>query len=196
MTTTDVRLHSRPAARWAGLLLVVMLTLVSGCRRAQQPAPQLPPLPPGELAVRLLVLHGSDGTALALVPVWINGQGPFRFALDTGASHTLIDRGLAQRLGLPIEQGTVKVSGIAAVSEATPVRVEQWRVGDVALPPRTLVTLQLPSEDQSLELRGLLGSDILSRFGAVRIDYDRQVLIFRPGQEEKRQTAPADSDGQ
>jgi predicted aspartyl protease len=37
---------------------------------------------------------------LILVPTFVNGQGPYDFVLDTGASATLLSPELAERLGL------------------------------------------------------------------------------------------------
>ncbi|MGD9396769.1 MAG: retropepsin-like aspartic protease [Candidatus Thorarchaeota archaeon] len=45
------------------------------------------------------------GTRLVKVPVKVNGQGPFTFNLDTGASTTTITPQLAESLGIPIRQG-------------------------------------------------------------------------------------------
>ncbi len=117
---------------------------------------------------------------MALVPVYINGQGPFTFALDTGASHTLIDREIANQLNLKAVGEPVETTGVSAEAEAIPVRVEKWRVGDIELPPRTLITLRMAEPSRRFKLQGLLGSDILSQFGVVQIDYTGQVLTLRP----------------
>src|SRR5205814_272541 len=37
-----------------------------------------------------------------VVDVLINGKGPYRFIVDTGASHSVIDSALAKELGLPV----------------------------------------------------------------------------------------------
>jgi predicted aspartyl protease len=43
-----------------------------------------------------------------VVPVLINGAGPFDFMFDTGTTHTIIDRKLAEQLDLPlVGKGTV-----------------------------------------------------------------------------------------
>jgi predicted aspartyl protease len=41
------------------------------------------------------------GESIIVVPVTINGAGPFNFMLDTGTTNTLIDRKLAEELHLP-----------------------------------------------------------------------------------------------
>jgi hypothetical protein len=158
-------------------LLVLLCVVSPGCQRQA-------PVPSGELAVRLLVVQGPDETTLALVPVYIEGEGPFTFALDTGASHTVVDQKIAERLQLPVAGPPVEMTGVAAVAPSTPVRVEKWRVGKIEMPPRTMVALDLTETNRRFQLQGLLGSDILSRFGAIQVDYDRQLLILHPKEEE------------
>jgi predicted aspartyl protease len=42
-----------------------------------------------------------SNTSLIVVPVTINGRGPYRFLLDTGASTTILSTAIADRLNLP-----------------------------------------------------------------------------------------------
>jgi predicted aspartyl protease len=153
-----------------------------GCERgAKQPTHPRGPLPPGQQAVQLIVVRGAAGNTLAFVPVYINKQGPFKFTLDTGASESTIDWELAQRLALPADGDPVTVTGVGSVSEAIPVRVEKWRLGkDVELPSQHLVMLHLAVADRKSGIQGLLGSDVLSQFGAVLVDYNGQVLVLHP----------------
>jgi hypothetical protein len=139
-----------------------------------------PVLPGGAHSIRLVIIQGPSTGTMALVPVTIEGQGPFNFALDTGASHSAIDRELAERLNLPVTGKPTKVAGVGAISEAVPVKVSEWRAGDVELPAGTLVTLEMPSTSRDLKLQGLLGSDVLSRYGAVKVDYVGKELTLHP----------------
>ncbi len=130
--------------------------------------------------VPLTILRAGD-QALAFVPVYIDGQGPFAFALDTGASHSLIEKRLADRLGLPTDNRAVRLSGITAVATGRQVWVGRWKVGEVALPARLLVTLDLNQNDTESGMQGLLGSDVLSQFGRVTIDYKNGTLTLGGG---------------
>ena len=57
-------------------------------------------VPLGQFDVALKVLrHGKQ--VIALVPVTINGHGPYTFALDTGASQSLVDSSVAKELRVP-----------------------------------------------------------------------------------------------
>jgi hypothetical protein len=133
---------------------------------------------PGELIVPLNIVTSSGGAVLALAPVYINNQGPFQFALDTGASNSLIDSSLVQQLGLPVVGRAGQVTGVTGAENAEAVMVNQWRVGDVPLPATTAISLALPQANQGPGLVGLLGSDILSTFDAVMVDYKRQQLVL------------------
>lgn len=138
---------------------------------------------PGARTISLRVFRGPQDSVLVFVPVTIQGQGPFEFVLDTGASRTSIDNGLADRLQLSAAPGFLAptVEGVAASAEARILQVEQWQVGDQPLPSWPVAAIDLPSPPPQMgvdEFPGLLGSDILSQFGRVTIDYEQEVLIL------------------
>jgi predicted aspartyl protease len=64
----------------------------------------------------------------AVIPVRINGQGPYRFVLDTGAASCFVSLAVASELGLP-EGETVTARGPDTVLDATRSRVSVLRVG-------------------------------------------------------------------
>ena len=56
------------------------------------------------------------------------------------------------------------------------VRVSNWNVGGVPLP--NVVVSSAPIAGLNAHAFGLLGSDVLSRFGSVTIDYhDKQLIL-------------------
>jgi hypothetical protein len=136
------------------------------------------------LEVPLDVVEGGNGGTLAFVPVTIHGQGPFTFALDTGASHSVVDAGIAEQIGLEHTDAPAEVTGVAGAATATPVQVDHWQVGGVDLGARTVLALDL-AHNGGLSLQGLLGSDVLNEFGTVTVDYDAATLTLRP-----RDTSP------
>lgn len=125
--------------------------------------------------VSLAVVHGPSRSTLALVPITIDGKGPFTFALDTGASTSAINRQLAQKLGLSVVGRNRSVHGIAGFEHADIVRVQTWKAGGVRLAPSRIASLRLflgaPKAPS-----GLLGSDVLSHFSSVCIDYRAETL--------------------
>lgn len=131
-----------------------------------------------ERTVPLQVVKQGDRT-LALVSVTIDGRGPFRFALDTGASASAVDRGLAQQLGLRRTGQKVSISGVAGSATVSIVRVSHWKVGDVRLSPQRLAAIDLGSPRNGEQLNGLLGSDVLNDFASITVDYDDETLTLR-----------------
>jgi aspartyl protease len=71
-----------------------------------------------------------DHIGRVMVPVLINGQGPFRFIVDTGANHSTISPRLVRLLGLtPAATATVMVDGITGSAQTTFVEVKQMQTG-------------------------------------------------------------------
>lgn len=157
-----------------------MSPLLFGCVIGVGDAPAPGPVPapgPGELRTVPLRVLESQGSTLALAPVMISGQGPFLFALDTGASTTTLDTGVADELGLPRTGEKRNITGVVGQQSVELVRVEQWQLGDVGLAANDIALLDLPSPEQGGPgLQGLLGSDVLSDFDYVVVDYDDQRL--------------------
>ena len=69
-----------------------------------------------------------------LVKVWVNGFGPYTFALDTGAGASIISSRVAREAGLTVKQGSAGriagLSGIPSRELTSEVRVENLAVGD------------------------------------------------------------------
>jgi predicted aspartyl protease len=136
-------------------------------------------VPRGERTVRLVVITTRSGATLAMVPVRINGRGPYPFAVDTGASQSLIDLRLAQRLGLRQTGTTGLLAGVAGAAHGEKIAVGDWAAGKVRLPGGSLAALKLAGPDGKGPM-GLLGSDVLSRFGRIAVDYAHSRLILDP----------------
>jgi len=151
------------------LALAAAATLLAGCGGSSSKAPL------GQFDAALKVLkHGNQ--VIALVPVTINGHGPYTFALDTGASQSLVDSQVAKELRVKKTGESHPVAGITNVTNVRTIEVKDWRVGKVKLPATTVVEANLPFGNADGGVQGLLGSDMLSSFDVVTIDYDHGVL--------------------
>jgi predicted aspartyl protease len=126
------------------------------------------------------VVTGTLHARMVFVPVYINGVGPYLFALDTGAAKSVIDTAVANHLGLP-DKGPLPggITGVTSSGPASQVAVDNWRVGSLTLPSETAVTVALPAHQGGSGLDGLLGSDELSRFRVVTINYSSPSVTFR-----------------
>ncbi|HKN94145.1 MAG TPA: retropepsin-like aspartic protease [Thermoleophilaceae bacterium] len=138
-----------------------------------------PGVPKGEQTVKLRVITAKGRNTIALVPIYINGRGPYPFALDTGASQSLIDRSLARDLGLRTLGPSEPLHGVTGGSRGQMVQVKNWRAGKVRLHADRIAALKLFDGARGGPA-GLLGSDVLSRFGKIAVDYDKDVLLLDP----------------
>lgn len=120
------------------------------------------------------------GQVAELVNVCVAGQGPFPFVLDSGAGQSTIDARLAHRLHLASAGPPTLFAGVNCTGTARPVSVSQWSLEGVPLAPQQLTSATLPQVGGKGEPVGLLGSDVLARFGAVRIDFAGGDLVL-PG---------------
>lgn len=126
----------------------------------------------GTVAIKVI---RADKEVIAAAPVTVHGQGPLTFLIDTGASRSAVASSAVSRFSLPVLARNQQVSGAECTSQQSLVSLSNWRLGSVPLPStRALTAGGLPNG-----LTGLVGSDVLSRFGAVTIDYAHQRLVLR-----------------
>jgi hypothetical protein len=130
-------------------------------------------------AARIPVTVSQVGGQVAeAVNLCIEGQGPFPFVLDSGDGASTIDSGLATRLHLPRSGPAEQFDGVGCSGVAHPVMVSNWSVEGETLAPQLLTAAHLPQIGGKGEPDGLLGSDVLSSFGAVRLDFRAGTLTF------------------
>ena len=101
-------------------------------------------------------------------PVMINGKGPFRLVLDTGASRSGITRHVAESLGISPDPATaILLHGVTGTQTVPFVRVDSFEVGDLVLAPATLliVTDALGGAEGVLGTDGLVGMRLSIDFG-------------------------------
>jgi predicted aspartyl protease len=107
-------------------------------------------------------------------PVYINGKGPFRLVLDTGANRTAVVPSLAGRIGTPVEATTVKLTGATGTSMVPIIRVDSIEVGDLWLGDRKVAIVP----DVFGGAEGVLGADGLSD-KRVHIDFKNDQISIR-----------------
>jgi hypothetical protein len=124
-----------------------------------------------------VISHGQS--QVELVPVYVDGHGPYAFLLDTGSSISSVSRQLATGLNLPKTGKTAQINGVAITSRAPLVSITDWRLGRYRLAPETVAALNIPGD--SGVVAGLLGSDELRHFGEVTIDFrDKRLQLTEP----------------
>jgi hypothetical protein len=148
---------------------VVLMLLAAGCG--------VGPSNPDALPVR--VVQGSEGETLAVISVFLRDQGPFVFAIDTGASKSLIDSEVVTAVGLSVIGTSTDVVGVGGRVPADLIQVDDWNLNQqVRLTPTVVTGLDLPAPEHGRGLQGLLGSDVLSDFEVITLDYERGELLL------------------
>ena len=125
--------------------------------------------------VPLVILKARDGERLALARVMIHGHA-FPFLIDTGSSKTLVNDALAKKLHLKTVGRPIKVTGVGCSETARKVRLSRWTIGGQRLP--SIVATSSVIAGSNGKAFGLLGSDVLSKFGTISIDYAHGALTL------------------
>ncbi len=115
--------------------------------------------------------------SFVIVPVLVNGQGPYDFLLDTGSTTSVVDKKLSAELGLkPLQQTVIRTA--TGAEQVAIARVHQIDLGSQST--RTVLVLCSDMDGiQSLagNIRGILGFNFLSRF-RYTLDYRGKALRF------------------
>ena len=115
-----------------------------------------------------------------VVEVRLNGQGPFRFAVDTAATGSFLTERARSALGLPLVPDLrTTVYGAIASGEFPLVDVDRIEVGSEVWPDARLIAL--PSDTSATAtLDGVLGADFLRRYSVGLTASDRALRLYDP----------------
>jgi hypothetical protein len=132
------------------------------------------PLPPAEID-NTLAIGGEDITARKIrtrmtVEVNVNGRGPYRFLVDSGADSSVVGQRIAAELKLPI--GTqVKLNGMTGSAIVGRVLVDELTVG-----PTTIRDLEIPAlAERDLGGEGMIGIDALVH-QRLMMDFEKRII--------------------
>ena len=76
----------------------------------------------------------ADRIGRIVAPVYLNGLGPFRLVVDTGASHSTLSPELTRKLGLdPATTERILLNGVTGSAEVPVVDLSIIRAGDLVL---------------------------------------------------------------
>lgn len=116
-----------------------------------------------------------NGNRMPIVPVSINGSGPFMFLIDSGSSRTAISTALAGRLGLE-RIGKANVVAVTGATAIDMVKLTSLTVG--ALTKHSVPALAVADDRlKSQNVDGLLAQDVLMTHSHT-IDYRRLRLVW------------------
>jgi hypothetical protein len=114
-----------------------------------------------------------------VLPVTINGRGPYQFIFDTGGAN-ILDTAVAQELGLKLDADGDAWGAGAERQQAWQTGVTRADLGGVASRDHEFRVISLEAIRKAIgfhRLDGLVGRELLQRF-VVDIDYAEQTLIF------------------
>jgi predicted aspartyl protease len=138
----------------------------------------------------VIAVHGQENTArvpmelrqhLPTVPVVVNGQGPFHFAIDTGAGGSLlVSASLSRRLGLAVigEDDVTDPTG-AGRQKVPAFRVESVKLGEIEFDG--LRADQLVELGKEGNLDGILGFPLFREY-LLTLDYPKQQVVLSRGE--------------
>ena len=133
-------------------------------------------------------IHFRTSLNLLFANVMVNGKGPYEFAIDTGATQTVVSEKLAKEAGLDLITSTV-VFGIGGSGkvETKLYKMKELSIGDVEVKNTPVGTFNDPLVAQLAD--GILGTSILSDF-IITVNYPAgQLELSR-----KRAATPASAE--
>jgi hypothetical protein len=110
------------------------------------------------------------------VGVCIGKSGPYRFVVDSGSTRSIVASGLASSLHLK-RAGSIALGGSGCATTGSLVKTPAVHLKAVAIAPQQMVSANLSSWSGK-RVDGVLGSDILGRFGAIKFDLTKHTLTF------------------
>ena len=124
-----------------------------------------------------LKLAGTSDGRVPIVDVCIDRKGPYPFVVSTGAGSSAITPALARSLHLRRGNSTA-IRGVTCVNSAPSVKVKTWSMSGARLAAQRVLVAKVGVP----RAKGVIGSDVLMRFGAVRIDYHTKHLLLAGGE--------------
>jgi hypothetical protein len=167
--------------------LLLLIVLAAGCATRETPSASLAPSAAADSAIATLPFE--DGAGNLLLPVRLNGQGPYWALLDTGAAGTTLYRDTAEALGLTVEPHGV-MTGLGPdtlpVGKAGGLTITLEGEGTAAASLDEPSITVLPAEARlpafgDKEIDVILGASLFERF-VVAIDFASHRLTLHDPQ--------------
>lgn len=136
--------------------------------------PDVPPLPPADFDPTLAI-GGDDVKARKVetrlsVDVLVNGRGPYKFIVDSGADTSAVGLNIARDLELPLGTPAI-LNGMTARNLVDRVKVDTLTMG-----PSVIRDLQLPAlREVDMGGDGMIGIDALVQ-QRLMMDFDKHLI--------------------
>lgn len=113
----------------------------------------------------------KDTADRLLVPAYVNGHGPYRFLLDTGASHCSLAPKVAARLKLPpARSANVSVNSTTGRSVASAVAAQSLEIGSLRLEQLTMPVIAASDSPGVVGANALTDKRLTVNFDAARLE--------------------------
>lgn len=185
MYSADMREDMRRPLAIA-MVALTAATLVSGAtdpslsdqgtrRTAVDPAAaKMPALPPAALDDTLAIggteIDAKKTATRMTVPVRINGSGPYRFIVDSGADTSVVGERIAQGLKLPLGRRVI----LNSITDSQ--IVDRVLVDELELGPTRVRDLEVPVlRERDLGAEGMLGLDALVE-QRLMLDFEKRLI--------------------
>src|SRR5207248_3026299 len=146
------------------------------------PPPEPPMITPNQEVLNEIIVETTEPQFVAptrrdrigriWAPVLIDGKGPYRLVLDTGANRSAITAHTAQLMGvLPSGDGSTVVTGFTGSARVPTIHVDHMEVGELLLGPTVLPILSdvFGGAQGVLGIEGLTGMRVYADFGRDRL---------------------------
>jgi predicted aspartyl protease len=117
----------------AAAALLALLPETTSAQAEPAPAPAIEEVLVTSPEPRYVAPTTRDRIGRIWAPVLINGKGPYRLVLDTGASRSALSERVAADLGLPIEADAVRLLGVTGTTIAPAVRLDSMEFGELSV---------------------------------------------------------------
>lgn len=109
-----------------------------------------------------------------IIEVVLNGQGPFRMLLDTGATHSAITADVVEAIGARVVAQSNVISPAGGVLRPI-VAVDSLKIGPVSVDVVLPSVAPADAFDKKRSIKGLIGQDVLAGL-RYTIDFKRRVI--------------------
>jgi len=158
------------------LLAAVVLPSFLAPAGAENPSPPVAEVVVTAPEPRYVAPTLRDRIGRIWAPVFIDGQGPFRFVLDTGATTVALTRDAATLLGLRLDRARqVQLRGTTGAATVPQIAVEQIEIGDFLVENQRVILVDdaFGGADGVLATRLLSDRRIFVEFRKDRIEITR-----------------------
>ena len=131
------------------------------------------------LSAQEAVIPFKDNNGIMYIETIIDDYPePLNFVFDTGASSTVLDEEIAEKMNVD-SRGTTSATGASGSASYKLARAKKITIENVQLKgiPLILVDLKAISNRSPVEIHGIIGNDLLKKF-VTRIDYEKKELTL------------------